>query len=123
MGADLFGSFAESTCATMVIISQSSDLYSEWNSLMLPIIVAALGIIICMITSFFASHIGPPSTAEDVEPVLKRQLLISTILMTPMSYVACYYFLPESFTISTTSGITPDGVFVCVACGLWCGLI
>merc|ERR1719276_316092 len=43
--------------------------------------------------------------------------------MTPMSYVACYYFLPESFTISTTSGITPDGVFVCVACGLWCGLI
>lgn len=123
MGADLFGSFAESTCATMVIISQSDELYTEWNSLMLPIIVASLGIVVCMITSFFASHIGPPDTPEDVEPVLKRQLLISTILMTPMSYVACYYFLPSTFSVSTTSGITPEDVFASVACGLWSGLI
>merc|ERR1719453_3038859 len=32
MGSDLFGSFAESSCAAMVIAAQSQDLHSNWNA-------------------------------------------------------------------------------------------
>merc|ERR1712066_1118871 len=34
MGADLFGSFAESTCAALVLASASPDLQKTWSSLM-----------------------------------------------------------------------------------------
>lgn len=33
MGADLFGSFAEATCAAFVIASNSPDLIKNWSSL------------------------------------------------------------------------------------------
>merc|ERR1712177_55032 len=36
MGADLFGSFAESSCATMVIASQSKDMWNNYPAVMLP---------------------------------------------------------------------------------------
>lgn len=33
MGADLFGSFAEATCAALIIASTSPDLVKHWASL------------------------------------------------------------------------------------------
>ena len=55
MGADLFGSFAESTCAALVV-SGSTLVIDNGNSvnidyLMFPLIVSACGIIVCIITS------------------------------------------------------------------------
>merc|ERR1712048_1097870 len=83
MGADLFGSFAESSCATLVIASQSS-MYTSYSAIMLPVMISACGIIVCMITSFFATHIMPTVKLSQIEPSLKRQLIISTVLMTPV---------------------------------------
>merc|ERR1712230_201269 len=46
MGADLFGSFAESTCACLVIAgaSGSSGIAHDWNAMMFPLLISAGGI-------------------------------------------------------------------------------
>merc|ERR1740131_727116 len=43
MGADLFGSFAESTCAALVIGSQG-DLWNNWVYISFPICISAAGL-------------------------------------------------------------------------------
>jgi len=121
MGADLFGSFAESTCAAMVIASQGG-LYNSYATMTFPLLISSTGILVCMVTSFVASHIQSIENLNGVEPVLKLQLLISTILETPVIFLLCWYVLPENFNVSNRE-TTNWKVFICIACGLWSGLI
>ena len=58
MGSDLFGSFAESTCATLVIISNTSDLIKNPNTLYYPLLILSVGIFACFITSLFGIYIN-----------------------------------------------------------------
>eukprot|EP00466_Bigelowiella_natans_P000779 jgi/Bigna1/57782/fgenesh1_pm.29_\ len=122
MGADLFGSLAESSCAAMVIASQSEVLQKEWAYMAFPMILMSAGIIVCFLTTFLATHINPVKDMQGVEPVLMAQLIMSTILMTPAAYVVCYFFLPPVFDVPGKEGITYWAVFICVASGLWAGL-
>ena len=142
MGSDLFGSFAESTCAALVIASTSPDLNKDWNSLMYPLTITAGGIITCLITSFLATHIRTIREENDVEKTLKEQLIVSTVLTTPVLYLASKVFLPDKFCVSLSNNIdnmnfiwdsnSPEwcdhiatnlGVFACATAGLWSGLI
>ena len=67
MGSDLFGSFAESTCACLVIASVSPQLNSNWTYLMFPLLITASGILGSFLTSFFATDIpGIQVTAEGI---------------------------------------------------------
>ncbi len=56
MGSDLFGSFAESTCACLIISSTSKELVSA-NAFYFPLMISAAGIIVCLFTSFLSTHI------------------------------------------------------------------
>ena len=63
MSADLFGSFAESTCAALVMssttligVASSSCTYSIAN-LMYPLMLIAIGIFICILVSTLSTHI------------------------------------------------------------------
>jgi len=123
MGSDLFGSFAESSCAAMVIASQSPDLFNDWNAMLLPLAITASGIIVCFFTSFFATHIKPVRTESDIETALKTQIIISTILMTPVAYGLCVTLLPDTFVASTVNGVKDWHIFLCLCTGLWSGLI
>jgi len=58
MGADLFGSFAESTCAALVVAS-SSSIANNWNAMMFPLVLSAGGIISGIITLLFLQHVLP----------------------------------------------------------------
>merc|ERR550514_2081570 len=49
MGADLFGSFAESTCAALVLGS-AGDLYQYHSSMMYPVLISSCGIVVGIIT-------------------------------------------------------------------------
>ena len=71
MGADLFGSFAESSCAALVIAAQTqalidsdgnkiSTIWQNWGYISFPLVIAATGLIACFLTSFFATHFFPP---------------------------------------------------------------
>ena len=104
MGSDLFGSFAEATCAALVVSASSQNLVGGgWAALMFPLHISSLGIIVCMVTSFLATNISPVRKASDVEKVLKVQLAVTTALMTLVLYPAAVYFLPEGFTIERIS--------------------
>merc|ERR1719394_54931 len=50
MGADLFGSFAESTCAALVLAASSPDLRSAWCGQMDPVLISSMGIVVGLLT-------------------------------------------------------------------------
>merc|ERR1719499_434505 len=62
MGADLFGSFAEASCAALVLAAATPALAANWASVMYPV-----------------------QEMESVEKALKGVLVISTVLMTPIA--------------------------------------
>lgn len=86
MGADLFGSFAESTCAALVVAGVSElGANHNWPAMMFPLMVSASGIIVCMLTTLIATDLKPARHISEIEHTLKMQLIISTVLMTPVS--------------------------------------
>jgi H(+)-translocating pyrophosphatase len=121
MGADLFGSLAESACAAMVISAQSS-LFSSFTYMTFPLLITSSGILVCMFTLILGTGSKfIPKSKEQIEPALKRQLLLSTFIMTPVIFLISMVGLPSSFT---SAGITIHnyGVSFCILCGLWAGL-
>jgi len=76
MGSDLFGSFAESTCAALVVSGSSlkaldSDVV-HFDSLWYPLLVTAFGIIVCMVTSVVALYMSKVEEADQIESRLKE---------------------------------------------------
>jgi Na+/H+-translocating membrane pyrophosphatase len=59
MGADLFGSFAESTCAAMVLMSSQTEFILKENGVAIfyPMIITAFGILVCIFTSFIGTNL------------------------------------------------------------------
>jgi len=127
MGADLFGSFAESTCATLVIAASTQDLVNAgWGAIMFPLIISSSGIVVCMLASFVATHIIPVKEESDVELALKLQLILTTVMIVPTAFIDAYMFLPKDFLIlGIAARITahPVDAAVCVCCGVVGGLI
>merc|ERR1719437_188130 len=103
MGSDLFGSFAESTCAALVIGS-SIGVVGGWDAMVFPILVSAAGIYVCLFCSFIATHIKTVKKEEDVEMTLKVQLISTTIVMIPAVYYVATSYLPASFDLQKTVG-------------------
>ena len=125
MGADLFGSLAESTCAALVVSSTSLDLITTTDALYFPLVVTSVGIF----ASFFSVlcvHFFT-ITVDTVQAVLKWQLAISTVFMT-IGIVPAMYILPESFKMDQASSDEPKVVsrwaaFGCIMFGLWSGML
>jgi len=104
MGADLFGSFAESTCACLLIAAQTQDLRNHgWGAVMFPLLISSVGVIVCLLSSFVATNIYPVTDKGRIELALRIQLIITTLLMTPATILIAYYFLPASFHIDGVS--------------------
>lgn len=70
MGADLFGSLAESTCAALVVGATSSDLLENIDAIYFPLLITAVGIVASFVTTFFATHIQKV-THDNVESIVK----------------------------------------------------
>lgn len=123
MGADLFGSFAEASCAAMVISSQSPSLYKEYTAMSFPLLLIASGIGVSIVTSFIATHVKVVRSRAEIEPALKLQIIVSTLLMTPVTYLICHIAFPSgAFAVSTKTHCYSIYIFFCVICGLWSGL-
>merc|ERR1712050_686360 len=123
MGADLFGSFAEATCAALVLAA-ASPLKSNWCSLMYPVMISSTGIVVGIMTLVLQKMMRPVKSMLDVEPALKAILVISTVLMTPVVIALSYYCLPHEFTMG--AGYENVQWYYCassVMLGLWSGLI
>lgn len=116
MGSDLFGSFAEATCAALVIGAVAFG--NNFNALLYPLVISAVGVPVCLLTAFFA-RLKPGAT--NVEGVLKNQLYISTFLMSVAMYFVTKATFPESFVLEGKT-ITQTGILISLFSGLWSGL-
>jgi len=128
MGADLFGSFAESTCAALVIAASSDSIVSAgWSALVFPICISAVGIIICLLCSFIATDFSPVHQESHIENVLKVQIVSTALLMLPPIYGLAVALLPSNFTFNKVSGgiisCTPSDAFICVLAGTIGGML
>jgi len=124
MGADLFGSLAESTCAALVLASASPDLSDIWCSQMYPVLISSAGVLVGLVTLMVANLFYKVKNMPDVEKALKGMLIISTILMTPIVVVLSKLCLPGVFSMG--SGYEHVKWWYCavsILLGLWSGMI
>jgi H(+)-translocating pyrophosphatase len=122
MGADLFGSLAESTCAALVVSATSKDLVMTPDALYFPLMITASGIVASFL-SVLLIHTRTV-TESNVQSVLKWQIGFSTILMTA-TVIPALYALPEEFTFDTANGpltVSRWTAFGCIMFGLWSGM-
>ena len=106
MSADLFGSFAESTCAALVmssttLIGSGSGCKFMISNLMYPLLLIALAIFICIFVSILSTHIMEVKTLDKVEYTLKLQLIISTVLLIGIIYLTAFLTYPSNFELRT----------------------
>ncbi len=132
MSADLFGSFAESTCAALVMSSTSligsgSGCYFRISNLMYPLMLIAIGIFICILVSTLSTHCTTVKTLPEVETTLKLQLIISTVLLLGGILAAAWLTYPSNFELRvkdhTFGGLTPWIPYLCSIAGLVSGMI
>src|SRR5210317_598662 len=116
MGADLFGSCAESTCAAMVI--SAIAFAGNVDALLYPIAISAIGIPVSLITILLIRV----NTEAQVGPALKRMLIISSALMAVVMYFVTDMLVPADFVINGIA-YTSLGVYLCFLTGLIAGLV
>jgi H(+)-translocating pyrophosphatase len=127
MGADLFGSFAEATCAAMVIAGSSSavtGISTNWPAMLFPLLLSSTGIVVGVVTMIIIGAFYQVKELADIEKCLKAVLVVSTVLQTPVTIYLAYNTLPTAFDLdAVTLGVTPFHCIVCVMLGLWSGLL
>ena len=129
MGADLFGSFAESTCAALVFVATTDELikFNDGQALYFPMLISAFGIIACILTSIFGIYFYEVNSFDRIETALKLQLTISTILILITIPVAAILTLPGSWDKANNkanpSKCTAIYAGISVGLGLISGLI
>ena len=123
MGADLFESYVGSIIGTMVLgaaftqIPAFADSFDGLGAVYLPLVLAAVGIIMSIIGTFFVrvKDGGNPQTALNIGE------FGSAGLMLVASYFIINQMLPESWTFGGTE-LSSMGVFWAVLAGLVAGL-
>jgi len=122
MGSDLFGSYAESSCAALVIASISSfGINHNFTAMLYPLLISSMGILVCLLTTLVATDFFEIKAVKDIEPTLKKQLIISTVLMTVGIAIVSWVALPSSFTIfnfGVQKEVKNWQLFLCVCVGL-----
>jgi K(+)-stimulated pyrophosphate-energized sodium pump len=139
MGADLFGSYVATVLASMVLgnyiirdMSEAGQTLSTYNGMgpiLLPLMIAGIGIVASIIGTFFVSVKDNEAKEAEVQKALNIGNYISLIL----TVVACYFlineFLPEEglkgirFFGESNRDIPTINVFYSTLVGLGVGLL
>ncbi|KAK3438414.1 hypothetical protein EUGRSUZ_C03032 [Eucalyptus grandis] len=126
-GTDLFGSYAESSCAALVVASFSSfGNDHNFTAMCYPLLISSMGILVCLMTTFFTASFSKIKDVKEIKPTLRKQLIISTILMTFGIVIVSWIALPSSFTVynfGSQKVVKNWQLCFCVGVGLWAGLI
>lgn len=135
MGADLFGSFAESSCAALVISSNTlfaanadgmhgANIFLQ--NLMFPLVLVAFGIVVCILTSIIGVYFSNVDYEGKIESTLKYQIVISTVLLAGALYAAAYISFPQTFVLTELQGLQilhPWKPYLCAVFGLVSGML
>ena len=125
MGADLFGSYVATVLATMVLgaETQSVDNFGGIAPILLPMLIAGMGIIFSIIGTFFvkiSDSAGLNTSA--VQRALNMGNWGSIVLTAIVVYFMVQWLLPESMLLRGHE-FTKGGVFGAVAVGLIVGTL
>jgi H(+)-translocating pyrophosphatase len=124
MGADLFGSLAESTCAALVVSATCEQILSKPDAVYFPLVITGCGICVSFITIWFA-HMECFGASYTVDKRLFWQVVVSTLFMTA-AIIPPTYMLPDTMVMdfgNVEYTATPWKIFGCIAMGLWSGLV
>jgi len=123
MGSDLFGSFAEATCASFVICSTSPSFYFNPAAIYYPLLLSGLSLVVCIFVTFIATIASNVDTFEKVQDTLKWQLILSTIFIIPALYLAAHLSLPSEIIGLSPNPASPFHAWICTVIGLVSGVI
>lgn len=123
MGADLFESFVGSIIGTMVLgaafagLAEFSGLLNGLGAVMLPLVLAAVGIVVSILGTFFVRT----GEGGDPQKALNAGEFISAGLMIVATYFVVDMMLPETWIFKETT-YSSIGVFYATIAGLIAGL-
>lgn len=133
MGADLFGSYVATVLATMVLgnylikdnPSITSDAFGGIGPILLPMLIAGLGIIFSLVGSLLVRVGEGNASAQTVQNALNRGNWGSIILTAVVCYPVITFLLPAELSISYfgegIKTISSLNVFLAVVVGLIVG--
>jgi K(+)-stimulated pyrophosphate-energized sodium pump len=109
MGADLFGSYVATVLASMVLGNyliadnpgyNELDAFNGLGPILLPMIIAGLGILFSIIGTFFVSVDEKNATLDGVQSALNRGNWVSIILTAIACFGLIQWMLPETVQMS-----------------------
>ena len=125
MGADLFGSYVATVLATMVLGQEtvSDDRFGGMAPILLPMLIAGIGIIFSIIGTFF---VRISETASVDTSTVQKALNMGnwgSIILTALACIGLvYYVLPDTMTLRGTE-FTKWGVLGAIGVGLVVGTL
>lgn len=127
MGADLFESYVGSIVATMVLGAafigitgyEESNAFAGMNAVLLPLVLAGVGIITSIIGTFFVRV----REGGDLKKALNKGEYLAGVLMIAATYFLAKEMLPASWTGLSGIEYTSTGVFLAVIFGLAGGFL
>lgn len=122
MGADLFGSYVATILATMVLgqeIDASADNFGGLSPILLPMMIAGLGLIFSIVGTWFVSI---KKETDSVQNALNIGNWSSIVLTAIASYFAVTILLPETMVHRGVTFTSTD-VFIAIIIGLIVGAL
>lgn len=122
MGADLFGSYVATILATMVLgqeIDASADNFGGLSPILLPMVIAGLGLIFSIVGTFFVTIKDETSS---VQAALNKGNWLSIIFTAIASYFLVTWMLPDTLSIRGFE-FTSLNVFIAIVVGLVVGAL
>ena len=98
MGADLFGSYVATILATMVLGQEisSADNFNGMAPILLPMVIAGMGLIFSIISMMFVRISGENSSVQNALNIGNWSSIIMVVIA---SYPLCLWMLPESLSL------------------------
>jgi K(+)-stimulated pyrophosphate-energized sodium pump len=121
MGADLFGSYVATILATMVLGQEitSEDNFGGMAPILLPMLIAGLGLILSIISSWFVKI---KNETDSVQHALNIGNWMAIVLTAVGSFFAVFWIMPDKMSIRGLEFTSKD-VFHSILLGLVVGTL
>ena len=126
MGADLFGSYVATVLATMVLGREtiSADNYGGMAPILLPMLIAGIGIVLSIIGTFFVRISDNAGlSVSKVQAALNMGNWGSIVLTAITSYFLVNFLMPDTSMTLRGFEFTKNGIFGAIMVGLVVGTL